>query len=413
METLTFKAGGKFTIYQPIILYRKFTADHIFNGYEIITAPSVLITDQNGVVIETVAIADAGDNIESFHGLITPGFVNAHCHLELSHVKGIIAEKTGLVEFVQQVMSRRAAPAELKMDAMLRAEAEMYQSGIVAVGDICNTADSIPIKQRSKLLWHNFIEVSGFVDAVAVERLADMQVVYDSFGTYNTQNTSFSPHAPYSVSKTLFQLLNGKTTGQLITIHNQECTAENRLYEKKNGDFLELYKNFGIDISPFTATGRSAFQSWLPYFNQRQSIISVHNTAMLEADLAFENNYSAGIAPPIHYCICIIANLYIEKKVPPIDMFRKNNAAIVIGTDSYASNRGLNILEEIKTIQWETNYTIPLEEILKWATANGARALALEQSIGSFEKGKKPGIVLINGLNNLQTTPQSSSRRIL
>jgi len=372
-----------------------------------------LITDQNGIVIETVAIADAGDNIESFRGLITPGFVNAHCHLELSHVKDIIAEKTGLVEFVQQVMSRRAADTELKRDAMLRAEAEMYQSGIVAVGDICNTADSIPVKERSKLLWHNFIEVSGFVDAVAAKRVADMEDVYDSFEAYDAPNTSFSPHAPYSVSKALFQLLNGKTTGQLITIHNQECTAENILYEQKNGDFLKLYKNLGIDISTFTATGRSAFQSWLPYFNQQQSIISVHNTAMFEADLAFANNYSAEIALPIHYCICINANLYIEQQVPPIDMFRKNNAAIVIGTDSYASNHQLNILEEIKTIQRETNYTIPLEEILKWATANGARALALEQSIGSFERGKKPGVVLIDGLNNLQTTPQSSSRRIL
>ena len=84
--------------------------------------------------------------------------------------------------------------------------------------------------------------------------------------------------------------------------------------------------------------------------------------------------------------------------MPPIDLLRKNNRTIVIGTDSYASNWQLNILEEIKTIQQQTSNAIPLQEVLQWATINGAKALQVEENFGSFEKGKQPGVVLIDSM---------------
>ena len=290
----------------------------------------------------------------------------------------------------------------------------MYESGIVAVGDICNTADSIGIKQKSKLLWHSFVEVSGFVDAVAQKRLDDAKLVYDQFKSLiGDQKKSLSPHAPYSVSKTLFQLLNDETGGEIISIHNQECAAEDELYRSKSGGFLELYKNFGIDIGSFKPTGKSSFKSWLPFFTQGQSVISVHNTFIREDDIAFWKSYPEPINRPFYYCICANANQYIEQMMPPIELLMRNNSGIIIGTDSYASNWQLNILEEIKTIQRLTNPVISLNSLLQWATLNGARALKMEHLVGSFEKGKKPGIVLVDGLDNLQTTAESKAKRIL
>lgn len=367
-----------------------------------------------GTIIDSVPLMDAGDEIEVFTGLLSPGFTNAHCHLELSHLKGIIPEKTGLVAFVQMVMTQRASLHELKLDAMRQAEAEMYHAGIVAVGDICNTTDSIALKQSSKLLWHNFIEVSGFSAAMAQKRLDEMKMVYEQFQLINpAQKSTFSPHAPYSVSNKLFQLLNDFTPRQLITIHNQECAAEDELYVHKSGGFLDLYKNFGIDITSFEPTGKSSIQSWLPLFTNSQPVILVHNTFISEADVAFANAQQLNNIHQLYYCLCINANQFIEQKVPPIDLLLKSSGNIILGTDSYASNRQLNMLEEIKTIQQETNYSIPLEVLLQWTTFNGAKALQLDAEVGSFEKGKKPGIVLIENLDNINTTPQSFSRRIL
>lgn len=414
INCIAFIISRKFTLYQRIILYRKFTADHIFTGYEILSAPAVLITDRSGVIIDLVNTKEAGDGIEVLKGIICPGFINAHCHLELSHLKGRIPENTGLVDFVQQVMTGRSKENEQQLEAMEEADSEMYQSGVVAVGDICNSMDSIAVKQSSKLLWHNFIEVSGFVGEVANSRLNAMKLVFEQFkNELPFQPTTLSPHAPYSVSKNLFHLLNENTADQLITIHNQECADEDRLYLRKEGEFLALYKNFGIDITSFEPTGKSSFKSWLPYFDRQQSILSVHNTYTNETDVDFLKTFSENKHSLFSHCICINANQYIEKKNPPFQMLMDSHCNIVIGTDSLASNHQLNILEEMKTIQLSSNLDIPLSTLLKWATINGAKALKLDSLVGSFEKGKKPGIVLIENSQPFQLNQQSSAKRIV
>jgi len=379
-----------------------------------LSAPTVLITDGSGVIIDLVNIEEAGDGIEEFKGIISPGFVNAHCHLELSHLKGRIPENTGLVEFVQQVMNNRSKGNEQQLEAMEQADSKMYHSGIVAVGDICNSTDSIAVKKSSKILWHNFIEVSGFVGETANARLEAMKLVSDQFkNELPFQPKTLSPHAPYSVSKKLFHLLNEQTEAQLITIHNQESTAEDELYFNKQGGFLALYNNFGIDISSFEPTGKSSVKSWLPYFNKQQSILSVHNTYTSETDIDFLIKYSEKFSSLFSHCICINANNYIEQKNPPIKMLMNSDCNIVIGTDSLASNHQLNILEELKTIQLLNNPIFPLSTLLKWATINGAKALQLDSVIGSFEKGKKPGVVLIENIQQLQLNQLSSARRIV
>ena len=377
---------------------RKIKADDIFTGTAFTGPGHVLIMDNTGAVEAIIPAAEAGDDVKLVEGILCPGFINAHCHIELSHMKDRVPKHTGLVNFVQAVMTQRAATDEEKQEAMQRAEEELYNSGTVAVGDICNTTDSVALKKNSKLHWHNFIEVSGFVDAGAQKRFDDVKEILNTFNTQystlNTQHSTLSPHAPYSVSKKLFSLINEATASQLISIHNQESAAENELYKNKSGDFLSLYKNLGIDTSSFEPTGKNSLPSWLPYFTNNQKIISVHNTFTDQSDLhhsTLKTHYST-----LSYCLCPNANLFIENTLPPIKLLMENNCRIVLGTDSYASNTQLNIYEEIKTIQQHFP-EIPLAHILQWATLNGAQALGMEEKFGSFEKGKRPGIVVING----------------
>ncbi len=388
---------------------RKIKADDIFTGTAFTGPGYVLVTCDDGSIETIVPAADAGEGVQIMEGILCPGFINAHCHIELSHLKYRVPQHTGLVNFVQAVMTQRAGTDEEKKEAMQQAEDELYSSGTVAVGDICNTTDSVSLKKNSKLYWHNFIEVSGFVDAgaqkrfdAAAETLNFFEVQLSSVIYYLS---SISPHAPYSVSKKLFSLINEATAGRLISIHNQEAAAENELYKSKSGDFLSLYKNFGIDISSFEPTGKSSFQSWLPYFNNNQKIISVHNTFTDPTDLEFSRDRHStavgaqsrrrGSQPSTFFCLCPNANLFIENTLPPVPLLMENNCRIVLGTDSYASNTQLNIYEEIKTIQQHFP-KIPLATVLQWATLNGAQALGIEKKYGSFEQGKRPGVVLIN-----------------
>ena len=129
--------------------FRKFRADKIFDGYKLLE-DHVLITNEEGTIESIVSVNEAGDDIEILNGILTPGFINCHCHLELSHMKGLIPEQTGLVDFVFKVVTERHFSESEILKAIEDAEEEMIQNGIVAVGDICNNTLSISQKQKKQ-----------------------------------------------------------------------------------------------------------------------------------------------------------------------------------------------------------------------------------------------------------------------
>ncbi|MBN8857290.1 MAG: amidohydrolase family protein [Sphingobacteriales bacterium] len=386
--------------------YCKFQADQLFTGYELLDSTHVLITDTGGKVLNIIPASEAGGDVQQLAGIITPGFINCHCHLELSHLRNRIPSGTGLTGFIAAVMKSPPFSREEKDAAMEESDREMHQNGIAAVGDISNQPYSITQKIKSPLRWHSFLEITNLDDPLAAERLEKFQAIQTAFkNALPSMATTFSPHAIYSVSPETFRLINKHTAGQIITIHNQECFAEDELFIHGTGKFLSFYESIGRKQLPIVPSGKSSMQTWLPYFNQKQTIISVHNTYISEADIVFAKEYTAASNMQIVYCLCPNANMYIENRLPPVDLLMKHQCRIVLGTDSYGSNLQLSIGKEIETIQHHLPQT-PLKDILQWATLNGAEALGFENELGSFEKGKQPGIVLIeNGV--------TGSKRIL
>ncbi|MEP6674624.1 MAG: amidohydrolase family protein [Ferruginibacter sp.] len=375
--------------------FKKFSADHIFDGYTMLDETQVLVTDKKGIVQNIIHRSDAGDDVQQLKGILTPGFINAHCHLELSHMKGMIPEHTGLIDFVFNVMSKRHFTEEHILPAIEKADQEMWENGIVAVGDICNNVLTIPTKLKSQIRYHNFIEVSGFPPAVAAARFEKAREILAAYNsTLSTQHNVLTPHAPYSVSPELFDLINNETAGRVITIHNQETKEENDFFLNKTGDFLRLYETIGVDISFFNASKKTSLQTWLPNFNNGQSVILVHNVHTSNEDIAFIKHSTHNTQHATAFCLCPNANLYITDTLPDVNKFIQQDCSIVLGTDSLASNHQLSILEEIKTLK--KNFPdLSLQTLLQWASSNGARALRLNDVLGSFEKGKQPGIVLL------------------
>jgi cytosine/adenosine deaminase-related metal-dependent hydrolase len=378
--------------------YRKFKADQLFDGFHLHGNDMVLITDESGKIDNLVPLPEAGDNIETLTGILTPGFINCHCHLELSHLKNVIPPHTGLIEFLCSVVTKRGFAPEVILQEITKAEKEMHDNGIVAVGDIGNTADTSDVKSKSKLRWQNFVEVLSFTDENAednIQHYTNVANQLDNRQWLTDHRTSLVPHAPYSISPKTFERINELTQGQVISIHNQEHPAENDLYKTGGGEYLKLFKIFGINESPFPVTGLSSIRSVLPHFKNGQTIFLIHNTFMPEEDVRFAKDYAEQYGLTLIWCLCVNANLYIENKVPPIEMLVKNNCPLVLGTDSYSSNWQLNIAKEIQSIIKHFP-SVPLTTVLQWATINGARALRWDDELGSFEKGKKPGIVVVD-----------------
>jgi cytosine/adenosine deaminase-related metal-dependent hydrolase len=379
---------------------QKFKADQLFDGYCFHNESKVLITDESGKVMDIVQETDAGEDIQVFNGILSPGLINCHCHLELSHLKNVIPPHTGLIEFLCSVVTKRDFAPDIIQEEIKKAEKEMYDNGIVAVGDIGNSADTAEVKSNSKIRWQNFVEVLSFTDDKAQENFSFYSSVADKLSTILKKSsvnhrTTLVPHAPYSISPETFRMINAATEGQVISIHNQEHPAEDELYKTGGGEYLKLFKIFGLSSSPFPVTGKSSIRSILPYFNKGQTIFLIHNTYMPEEDVQWANEYAGANGLQLVYCLCINANLYIENKVPPVDMLLRNRCTIVLGTDSYSSNWQLSITSEMKSIT-DRFPTIPAEKIFQWATLEGAKALRWDDELGSFEKNKRPGIALIN-----------------
>jgi cytosine/adenosine deaminase-related metal-dependent hydrolase len=391
-----------------------YSADVVFP----IDAPSIpkglLVTENDGTIIDCLGPEHPEYNLqnaENLQGWLVPGFVNAHCHLELSHLKNRIPQHTGLDGFVEDLMHLKRIPDFEKQESIAAADKEMLANGIVAVGDISNGSDSFEVKAASKIQYFTFIERYGFNPAAAES----------SFETGNAllkilkqlpKNTAgnLTPHANYSISIPLLQKIVNQLEEEkgVFTIHNQESMSENELFQFKTGKMVERFKRMNIPIEKFEVTGKTSLASLLQFFPSKIPIQLVHNTFSSEKDIqqAIAHNRQT------YFCLCPGANLFIENMLPPVELIRAFTNQLTIGTDSLASNNQLDIVEEIILLQ-NAFPKISTEEMLKWGTLNGAKFLGFSNHLGSFTKGKKPGIVNLTDINAFSFKINSRAKKAI
>lgn len=395
---------------------RKLSADYIFPISQPPIKDGIVIVDEDGTVLE-ICSADVDihpEGVEKYKGIICPGLINAHCHLELSHLKDKIAQKNGLDVFIKEVGDfRNAAPEDIE-EALVKAENEMIVNGIVAVGDISNVEASFAQKAKGRLRYHTFIEVYGFHPDKAADAFNRGADLYKRLKNEQpaTNGVSISPHAPYSASQDLLKKLYNFAweSENPLSIHNQESEEENKLFKRKEGTILKRLENFGIDVSWWKPTGLNSLQSTLVHLPKHVRIQLVHNTVTSAADIEWALNYSKFL----WWCFCPNTNMYIENRLPDFGLFLDAGVKCTIGTDSLASNTGLSVLEEIKTISTHVP-NVSLETLLYWSTLSGAEFLGFDKELGSFEKGKRPGLNLIEhaGLDRLNLLPGTSIRKLV
>src|ERR1700744_1023657 len=389
---------------------KSFTADYVFPVCADPIKNGVVTVDDHGKIISVTDSNASHANsahLEHFKGIICPGFVNTHCHLELSHLKDKLVPGRGLINFIKDIQAVRTADNNTILKAAEKADAEMYENGIVAVGDISNSNASIAIKAKSKIYYHTFVEAFSFIPEKAQETFDKALALLKEF---KPQSCSVTPHAPYSVSKELFKLIKkySDSNTNLLSIHNQESEDENKFYRYRLGGFIDLYEHFGMDISYFKSQARNSLQSVLPLLTNKQDILFVHNTCTNLKDIYFIKRFDR----KVHFCFCPGANLYIEKKLPKIDLFIDQGFNLTLGTDSLASNTKLCILNEMRLIQQKFT-SVSTEKLIEWGTLNGAKYLGISDEKGTIEEGKTPGLNLITGLDNLKISSDTKVKRLV
>lgn len=390
-----------------------FKADYIYPVSHAPIKNGVVHTDDTGEILH-VYTAEQSTSIEPaqihyFKGIIAPGFINAHCHLELSHLHQQMPEHTGLIGFIKQLQHIRNQSAAAIEAATILWQQKMFESGMVAVGDICNGTNSLKAKQKGILHYHNFIELFSFNPAKAQESIQHGLTLLNQFNrtgiTKAKFTSSINPHAPYSTSLELIKLIADipNEVNLPLFIHNQESMEESSMYLNANGEFIDMLHSFGISTEHWKKQPLGSMLTVANLLQQSAKMLWVHNTFSTAAEI----NAVVKLIPDSYFCLCPNANLFIENTLPDFKLFLNFKDKVCLGTDSLASNHQLSILSEMKTIQQNTS--IDFETLLQWATLNGANALGFEKSIGSIEKGKKPALILIKfaaqmGLIDAQTT---------
>lgn len=435
---MIYKAEYNFVISCEIVEFmRKISADYIFTISSEPIKNGVIVIDDDGTILEV----NMGDpelrnnkqdpDIEYYEGIICPGFINTHCHLELSHLHSQIPEGTGIAGFIKEIISKRSGFSNAQIqEAIAAAEAEMIKNGIVAVGDISNNNNTFKQKGQGNLLYHTFIEVFDlnpdkadvvFEKAIALKRELE---------TLNFKlSNSIVPHTPYTVSEKLFGLINENTieNNSILSIHNQESQAENELFIAKSGSLADAFKKMGVNTDLMRHTGLNSLRSTLPFLSFERLLL-VHNTFTSREDIKWaqkliraqesgikDQEQKSKIQNPeseiLYWCTCPNANMYIENILPNYNYFIEENARVTIGTDSLASNWSLSVLDELKTIVKQYP-DIPLQTLLLWATKNGADFLGFTQ-LGVIEKGKKPGLNLLKNIDELKITSKTEVLKLV
>jgi cytosine/adenosine deaminase-related metal-dependent hydrolase len=390
---------------------KHFSAQYIITNSSPLLKRAVITTEDDGTIInieDTAGELKEKHSVEFHNGIIIPGFVNCHCHLELSHMKGSVTSGSGLGDFLEQIKSTRDTTREKIIKAAYSADKDMYNEGISLCADICNTSETFPLKKVSRISYINLLEVFGIDPDKALLRIEELSRLS---GKASEMKVPFSvvPHSAYSMSLTLLRLLKEKSgQNEVTSIHFMETPEEREFIEYHSGQLMISYTRSGL-IPARLETVRNHAEAVLNEVTQAGNLILVHNTfADSETIKAVKKRKN------LFWCLCPNSNVYIEKAIPPVNLLIKEGCEIVIGTDSLAANSNLSILNELKTLQ--LNFpSLSVEDLITWATVNGARALGEEDRFGIIEPGKKPGLLLLQNVDlvNMKLLPDSFVTRLV
>ena len=369
-----------------------FTADTVYTLAGEPLHHAFVEVDENGTVVRT-GLCPATEKVEE--GILCPGFVNAHCHVELSYMKGLFRKGTGMAGFIDQINELRDTSSyEDKVAALKREMDGLWAQGVQAMADISNCADSFPVKASHPLYTRTFLEVFGADPAGWNQVMQDVRALQHEAHSFGL-DAAPTPHSCYTMSPMLVSASSaaGLEDG-FLSFHSEESDEEEQMMMTGSGPMWDNRVRNGIPTPPVTGT------SSLEYFLERLRASGLpqpvrgHVLLVHECCLTAEGAAAARTALEQPFlAVCPLSNLFIHNMLPPIPVMRESGIPVCIGTDSLSSNDQLNMLAEIECLQQA--FGVPMQELLTWACLNGARFLGKEDVMGSLEPGKKPGVVRI------------------
>ncbi|MDA3819555.1 MAG: amidohydrolase family protein [Candidatus Delongbacteria bacterium] len=391
---------------------RQIAASMAYDGYQWIKSPLIRL-DDNDMIVDVGRFDPKKSEpaqTEYYHGILTPGFINAHVHLELSFKDAVFTGKSGMSNFIRHVRWSRKSLAQPCADNMVNQVRKIKYSGTVAVSDVMNSGHALNLLEKSALKHIGFFEYYMLNE----KQLQQQAEKYKALVEQHPEKRIYPAlHAPYTISASNISMLKKIFSGsqEITSIHFKESSDEIQLYQQK-GELYNLYRDLENNYQPVVHHD-DLVQGLFEIFRYTDKIMLVHNTFITNQDINNIENLARKTNKTIAFVLCPRSNYNISGVYPPYNILRKSELPLMLGTDSLLSVSSLSIFDELMFVHHGIS-DIPLGDMLQWITINPARFFGLEKSIGSLRPGKKPGINLIYGKGvNAEHWPENAELKVL
>ena len=344
---------------------------------------------EKGKIIGFGKLGDAPERVDSVIDLsshiVLPGFINAHCHLQLSGMRG--GKYPGsFTEWIPNVVRYNTeTPKEERESAMKVAIEEMQKSGISGVGDIASSGDFVSPLSNSPIKGVIFLEPLAPHEKDAEETLRKtISTAEELLG--KGIKTGIAPHSPYTVSAKLFKLLKAlaEELDLPFSTHLAETLEEDSFVRNGSGELAALLESRGFLPDNFKGYGKSPV-AHLHSLGALENTLAVH---LNEIDISDIKLLASVNAIPV---FCPGSSIWFGRgNVMPLQKLFSFGLRPALGTDSLGSNTSLSMLDELR--KGAAFFpSLPKEKLIEMATVNGARALRLNS--GSIEEGRDADLI--------------------
>ena len=344
--------------------------------------------------------APAGDVVELGHGVLLPGLVNAHCHLELTHLAGRVDATGGFVPWVERLVDARPRGTGAEVDAgIARGIEEAIASGTVALADVSNSLRSIRPLASSSLRAVVLYELLGWDPAAAARVLADAELRVGEAGGRRPAphvEVRLAAHAPHSVSPELMRAI--VEAGGPLAIHLAESREETAFLAGGSGEWSAFLGRRGLGHVAFAGAARSPVAYLDSLGALRRGTLCAHCVQADAADCRLLASRGASVV------LCPRSNRTLGVGKAPVEELLAAGVTCALGTDSLASSPSLDLLQEAAALHRDWPQ-VPAERIVRMATFDGARALGLD-GIGAIAVGQAAALAFAPGPATLRDPHQ-------
>jgi cytosine/adenosine deaminase-related metal-dependent hydrolase len=376
-------------------------ADAVIVGASEAIDDGAVVVDPRGTVVDVgpaseMLPAHAGASVERVRGVLLPGLVNAHVHIELSALRGQVRGGAGFVPWVENMLAVRAElEPERDVSIIERAVDELVEFGTVAVGEVTNTLAAVRTLARRGLVGCVFHEVFGVELEPLERRVASLpRVVEEQVGSWPSPDLAYAPtpHTLYTTHPAVARRLlrEAGERGLRASVHLAEHAAERRFLERGDGPVSDWYESrLKIPRDRIERPGKSPVDVADQLGALSPHVLCVHLTDARPEELALVARRGAPVV------FCPRSNLFIETKLPPLLAARAAGILPALGTDSLASNTSLDVLAEARALA-DRFPTVSARDLVRMATWAGACALG-RGDVGRVARGARPGLLAIDG----------------